>query len=91
MIIDVSEIPASKNPNAIENFIKKEIKAGKLSSLKIDSIKVQLSTKDGEYSGTMWLSGESEFPKLFTILAYDKEPEEWLFKLPIVQINREIK
>ncbi len=88
MKIDCSEIPASHNIEAIEALIEKEISDGKLKQFKIESIQMQLPVKDNEYHGAIWVEGESDYPNIFTILAYDKNPENWILKLPVVQLNR---
>ncbi len=88
MKIDLSAIPASHDHKAIEELIKNEVSSGKLKQFKIESIRMQLPIKDNEYQGAIWLRDESAFPKIFTILAYEENPKNWLLKLPIVQINR---
>ena len=88
MKIDCSDIPASHNIEEIRALIKNEISDGKLKQFKIESVQMQLPIKENEYQGIIWLEGESGHPKMFTILAYDKNPKNWLLKLPTIQVNR---
>jgi len=88
MKIDCSDIPVSHKINEIKALIKNEISNGKLKQFKIESVQMQSPIKSNEYQGVIWLDGESDHPKMFTILAYDNDPKSWLLKLPTIQINK---
>jgi len=83
MGIDDSKISGHKVPNSIKNFLKDEIRAGKLVNLKIAKIEMQLPFKDNEFQGSIYLANPTEYPILFTILEGDSEFDKYVLNIPI--------
>jgi len=84
--IDVSRIPDDKNPKSIKRVIQEEIKAGKLSSWKIERIEMQKPNPSNSkvLMGFILLTN-AERPRTFSIIKKndEKKNDEYVLTISI--------